>query len=144
MVRMAAQVPWDKLLRYGETVLNAASQAWDRVKSWRAERKELSAPAEPREQDRGALTLEQLSEAVASQSELTKRLAEQANGLTEALSQLALRVAQVEEQNKQHIARMRAELASQAVRSRWAMTIAGLAIVLAGLLALLPYLVRYF
>jgi uncharacterized coiled-coil protein SlyX len=141
---MAAPISWDKLLRYGETVLNAASQAWDRVKTWRAEREELAPPAGPAAQDaRSPLTLEQLSEAVAAQSELTKRLAEQANGLTEALSQLALRLSQVEEQNKQQIARMRAEVAGQAARSRWAMTIAGLAIVLAGLLALLPYLVRY-
>jgi hypothetical protein len=142
---MAAPISWDKLLRYGETVLNAASQAWDRVKTWRAEREELAPPARPAAQDaRSPLTLEQLSEAMAAQSELTKRLAEQASGLTEALSQLALRLSQVEEQNKQHIARMRAEVASQAARSRWAMTIAGLAIVLAGLLALLPYLVRTF
>jgi hypothetical protein len=142
---MAAPISWDKLLRYGETVLNAASQAWDRVKTWRAEREELAPPARPAAPEaRSPLTLEQLSEAMAAQSELTKRLAEQANGLTEALSQLALRLSQVEEQNKQHIARMRAEVASQAARSRWAMTIAGLAIVLAGLLALLPYLVRTF
>lgn len=141
---MAAPISWDKLLRYGETVLNAASQAWDRVKTWRAEREELPIPAEPREQVKASLTLEQLSEAMASQSELTKRLAEQASAMTDALSQLALRVSQVEEQNKQQITRMRAEVASQAARSRWAMTIAGLSIVLAGLLALLPYLLRYF
>jgi len=140
---MAAPVSWDKLLRYGETVLNAAGQAWDRVKTWRAEREKSSAPLEPREQEGSALSLPQLSEAVASQSELTQRLAEQANSMTDALSGLASKVAQLEEQNKQQLARMRGELAAQAARARWAMTIAGLSIVLAGLVALLPYLARY-
>jgi hypothetical protein len=70
---------------------------------------------------------------------LVSRLAEQANGMTNALSELASRVNRVEEQTKQQLARTRAELASHAARSRWAMTIAGLAIVLAGILAVLPY-----
>ena len=141
---MAAPISWDKLLRYGETVLNAASQTWDRVKTWRAEREKLSVPAGPSAQAGSSLTLEQLSEAVASQSELAKRLAEQANRMTGALSELASRVDRFEEQNKQQLARLRAELAGETSRSRWAMTIAGLALVLAGLLAVLPYLGRYF
>lgn len=139
---MAAQIPWDRLLRYGETVLNTASQAWDRVKAWRTEREKLPVQAEPAAREAPPLSLQQLSEAAAAQSELTQRLAEQANGLTQAISELALRVSQVEEQNKQHIARMRQELAAHAARSRWAMTIAALALVLAGLLAVLPYLSR--
>ncbi len=137
---MPAQVPWEKLLRYGESVLNAASQAWERVRTWRPEREKLAAVSdEPAAAGKAPVGLDQLSEALAAQSDLTKRLAEQANDLTKALSELALRVSQVEQQNKQHVARMREAVASQAVRSRWAMTIAALALVLAGLLAVLPY-----
>ena len=141
---MAAPFSLDKLLRYGPTVLDAAGQAWDRVKQWRAAREDLPAQVEPKAQEGGSLSLQQLSQAVAAQSELVKQLAEQANGMTNALSELASRVNRVEEQTKQQLARTRAELASHAVRSRWAMTIAGLAIVLAGILAVLPYLGRYF
>jgi hypothetical protein len=146
---MAAPFSLDKLLRYGPTVLDAAGQAWDRVRKWRSARESTPAhvePAhvEPKEREEGSLSLQQLTQAVASQSELVRQLAEQANGMTNALSELASRVARVEEQNKQQLARMRGELASQAARSRWAMTIAGLSIVLAGLLAVFPYLGRYF
>jgi hypothetical protein len=149
MVRMAAPFSLDKLLRYGPTVLDAAGQAWDRVKQWRSARENTPAhvePAhvEPKEREEGSLSLQQLTQAVASQSELVKQLAEQANGMTNALSELASRVNRVEEQTKQQLARTRAELAGHAARSRWAMTIAGLSLVLAGLLAALPYLSRYF
>lgn len=147
---MAAPISWDKLLSYGPTVVNAAGQAWDRVKKWQSERAKPSANVEPMKHGEGSLTLEQLSDAVASQSELAKQLAEQANRMTDALSNLAARVsslesarktdAQFEEQTKQQLARMRAELASQAARSRWAMTIAALSLVLAGVLAVLPFL----
>lgn len=146
---MAAPFSWDKLLRYGPTVLNAAGQAWDRVKKWQSERAKTSAIVEPTEHGEGSLTLQQLSDAVASQSELAKQLAEQANSMTNALSDLASRVssleaarktdAQFEEQARRELARIGAELSSQAVRSRWAMTIAALAIVLAGILAVLPF-----
>lgn len=144
MVQMTAPFSWERLRAYGETVLNTASQAWDRIKTWRSEREVLPVEAEPRPQERGVLSVDQLSEAMAAQSELAKRLAEHADGLTHALSGLAERIDRLEEQNKQQIARMRAELAAQAARGRWAMTIAGLAIVLAGLIAALPYLARYF
>jgi methyl-accepting chemotaxis protein len=150
MVRMAAPFSLDKLLRYGPTVLDAAGQAWDRVKQWRSAREAAPASAEPKERgegserEEGSLSLQQLTQAVASQSELVKQLAEQANGMTNALSELASRVNRVEEQTKQQLARTRAELAGHAARSRWAMTIAGLSLVLAGLLAALPYLSRYF
>jgi hypothetical protein len=144
MVRMAAPFSLDKLLRYGPTVLDAAGQAWDRVKQWRSAREAAPASAEPRAREEGSLSLQQLTQAVASQSELVKQLAEQANGMTNALSELASRVNRVEEQTKQQLARTRAELAGHAARSRWAMTIAGLSLVLAGLLAALPYLSRYF
>jgi hypothetical protein len=137
---MAAPFSLEKLLSYGPTVLDAAGQAWDRVKKWRSAREENPAPVEPKVRPEDSLSLPQLTEAVAAQSELVKRLAEQANGMTQALSELASRVNRVEEQTKQQLARTRAELASHAARSRWAMTIAGLAIVLAGILAVLPYL----
>jgi hypothetical protein len=139
MVRMAAPFSLDKLLRYGPTVLDAAGQAWDRVKQWRSAREPTPAGAEPKAREEGSLSLQQLTQAVASQSELVSQLAEQANGMTGALSELASRVNRVEEQTKQQLARMRAEQDSQAARSRWAMTIAGLAMVLAGILAVLPY-----
>jgi translation initiation factor 2B subunit (eIF-2B alpha/beta/delta family) len=142
-------ISWDKLVGYGATVTNAAGQAWERVKKWQSERAKISSNAELMEHGEGSLTTEQLSDAVASQSELAKQLAEQANSMTDALSNLASRVsslesarntdAQFEEQTRQELARIRAELANQAVRNRWAMTIAALAIVLAGILAVLPH-----
>ncbi len=150
MARMPAPFSWDKLLGYGPMLRDAAGQAWERVRSWRAgqesapARLELKAQEEPRLQEQDALSLQQLTEAVAAQSELVKQLAEQAEGVTHGVSDLASRVARLEEQTKQHLARLRAEVAGQAARGRWAMTIAGLAIVLAGLLAVLPYLSRYF
>ena len=146
----ATPISWDKLVRYGATVTNAAGQAWDRVKKWQAERAKTSTNVESMERGEGSLTLEQLSDAVASQSELAKQLADQADSVTNALSDLASRVssleaarktdAQFEEQTRRELARLKAELAGQAARSRWAMTIAALAIVLAGILAVLPYL----
>lgn len=144
MAKMPAPFSWDKLLGYGPTLLNAAGQAWERVKTWRAARENVAEQVEAQAPEHDSLSLQQLTEAVAAQSELTTRLAEQTNGMTNALSDLASRVARLEEQTKQQLARTRAELAGQAARSRWAMTIAGLAIVLAGLLAVLPYLARYF
>ena len=146
----ATPISWDKLVRYGATVTNAAGQAWDRVKKWQAERAKTSTNVESMERGEGSLTLEQLSDAVASQSELAKQLADQADSVTNALSDLASRVssleaarktdAQFEEQTRRELARIRAELSSHVVRSRWAMTVAALAIVLAGILAVLPYL----
>lgn len=128
---------------------NAAGQAWERVRSWRAAQESTPARLElkaqdPKFQEHDSLSLQQLTEAVAAQSELVKQLAEQAEGVTHGVSDLASRIARLEEQTKQHLARIRTEVASQAARSRWAMTIAGLAMVLAGLLAVLPYLARYF
>lgn len=143
-------ISWDKLAKYGATVTNAAGQAWERVKKWQAERAQASSNAERMEYGEGSLSLEQLSDAVASQSELAKQLAEQASSVTNALKDLASRVssleaarktdAQFEEQTRRDLARIREELSSHVARSRWALTIAALAIVLAGILAALPYL----